>query len=55
LKEDKLHGYLRKWTTEGQLIYEARYEMDTLVEVQGVPVQKSNSSAIPSAILKKKE
>ncbi len=55
LKEDKLHGYLRKWATDGQMIYEARYDMDTLVEVKGAPVQKSNTSAIPSAILKKKE
>ena len=29
------HGYVRKWSPEGELTYEARYEMDTLVEVKG--------------------
>ena len=34
------HGYLRKWSPEGALIYEARYERDTLVEVKGKLLEK---------------
>ncbi len=34
-KTGKKHGYLQKWSTEGLLTYEARYQMDSLVEVQG--------------------
>lgn len=36
----KKHGYLRKWSPEGNLIYEARYERDTLVEVKGKLLEK---------------
>ncbi len=28
-------GYLRRWSEEGILLYEARYEQDSLVEVKG--------------------
>lgn len=38
-REGKKHGYLRKWTEDGTLLYEARYDMDTLVEVKGQPVR----------------
>jgi antitoxin component YwqK of YwqJK toxin-antitoxin module len=41
-EEGKKHGYLRKWSPEGQLIYEARYELDTLVEVKGEVLKKRN-------------
>lgn len=30
-----MDGYIRKWGEDGTLIYEARYEMDSLVEVKG--------------------
>lgn len=36
--ENKKNGYLRKWDTDGTLIYESKYEMDTLVEVKGKPL-----------------
>lgn len=36
----KKHGYLRKWSPEGNLIYEVRYERDTLVEVKGKLLEK---------------
>lgn len=34
-KAGKRHGYLRKWSPEGEMIYEARFEQDSLVEVKG--------------------
>jgi antitoxin component YwqK of YwqJK toxin-antitoxin module len=34
-KDEKRNGYLRKWAPDGLLIYEARFEMDSLVEVKG--------------------
>ena len=34
-KAGKRHGYLRKWSPEGLMIYEARFEQDSLVEVKG--------------------
>ncbi|NUN99691.1 MAG: hypothetical protein HUU01_03640 [Saprospiraceae bacterium] len=37
-KAGKRHGYLRKWSPEGKMIYEARFEMDSLVEVKGQKV-----------------
>ena len=37
-RDGKKDGYLRKWTPEGEVSYEARYQMDTLVEVKGEPV-----------------
>jgi antitoxin component YwqK of YwqJK toxin-antitoxin module len=53
LKDDKKDGYLRKWSPEGKLVYEARYERDTLVEVMGKPIADTISAARPSKILKK--
>jgi len=55
LKDDKKHGYLRKWSPTGALIYEAKYDMDTLIEVQGQPIDRNTSAAKPSQILKKKD
>jgi len=55
LKADKKHGYLRKWGLSGELVYEAKYEMDTLVEVKGQPINRSTSAAKPSQILKKQK
>lgn len=40
LKEEKKNGYLRKWDEEGGIIYEAKFEMDTLVEVGGESTRK---------------
>ncbi len=40
LKDDKKNGYLRKWDEDGGLIYEAKFEMDTLVEVGGESIRK---------------
>jgi len=40
-KAGKRHGYLRKWSPEGEMIYEARFEMDSLVEVKGERVRGS--------------
>ncbi len=55
LKDGKKHGYLRKWEPDGTLTYEAKYEMDTLVEVKGQPISPNTSAARPSQTLKKKE
>jgi antitoxin component YwqK of YwqJK toxin-antitoxin module len=40
LKDEKKNGYLRKWDEEGALIYEAKFQMDTLVEVGGESTRK---------------
>ncbi|HMR89192.1 MAG TPA: hypothetical protein PKD51_13620 [Saprospiraceae bacterium] len=40
LKDEKKNGYLRKWDEDGSLIYEAKFEMDTLVEVGGESLKK---------------
>ncbi len=42
-KDNKKHGYLRKWAPDGGLVYEARYEMDTLVEVKGQVLKKPSN------------
>lgn len=39
-KDEKRNGFLRKWTDEGVLVYEARFEMDSLVEVKGEKLKK---------------
>lgn len=38
--EGKKNGYMRKWDTLGNLIYEARYKHDTVVEIMGKAVGK---------------
>ncbi len=55
LKDDKKDGYLRKWGPDGTLIYEAKYALDTLIEVKGQPINRNTSAAKPSEILKKQE
>ncbi len=37
--QEKKNGYMRKWAPDGNLVIEARYAMDSLVEVKGQPVQ----------------
>lgn len=37
--QEKKHGYMRKWSPEGALIIEAKYAMDSLVEVKGETVR----------------
>jgi hypothetical protein len=37
-KEDMKHGYLRKWDENGEIFFEAKYDMDKLIEVNGVNV-----------------
>ncbi|MEQ1745888.1 MAG: hypothetical protein ABMA02_10705 [Saprospiraceae bacterium] len=39
--EEKKNGYLRKWSLEGELVFEAKYAMDSLVEVRGKSVRQS--------------
>lgn len=43
MKDDKKNGYLHKWSPDGELVFEARYAMDTLVEVKGekLPVRRN--------------
>ena len=40
--EGKKNGYLRKWSETGELIYEAKYEKDSLTEVKGVKIKPMN-------------
>lgn len=40
-KDEKRNGYLRKWTPDGKMIYEARFEMDSLVEVKGEKLKQN--------------
>jgi antitoxin component YwqK of YwqJK toxin-antitoxin module len=44
-EDNKKHGYLRKWSANGELIFEAKYERDTLVEVKGKQLKKSGGQA----------
>lgn len=39
-KDNIKNGYLRKWDDNGGLIYEAKFAMDTLIEVNGTPVKQ---------------
>lgn len=39
-----LDGYIRKWDTKDSLIYEAKYAMDTLIEVKGQSLSQDTSS-----------
>ncbi|GEM_PF-463913 len=55
LKDDKKDGYLRKWNPSGELIYEAKYSLDTLLEVNGQKISPDNLSAKPSQFIKKKD
>lgn len=55
LKDDKKDGYLRKWDDAGALIYEAKYSMDTLIEVKGQPIGPNSAAAKPSQVLKRKD
>lgn len=36
------NGYIRKWSETGELIFEAKYEMEKLVEANGKPVRPEN-------------
>lgn len=38
--EGKKNGYVRTWDMEGKLIFEAKYEMDSLKEVKGKAIQR---------------
>lgn len=44
-KESKKNGYLRKWSPEGELIFEAKYAMDTLIEVKGESISRESIKA----------
>ena len=44
-KESKKNGYLRKWGPEGELIFEAKYAMDTLIEVKGESISQESIKA----------
>jgi antitoxin component YwqK of YwqJK toxin-antitoxin module len=47
MQAGKKNGYLRKWDESGNLIYEAKYSMDTLIEVNGEPLSvKRNPTPI---------
>ena len=39
-KDEKKNGYLRKWDEDGNVVYEAKFNMDTLIEVGGKSVIK---------------
>ncbi len=37
--QEKKHGFMRKWGPDGNLVIEAKYNMDSLLEVKGEPVR----------------
>ncbi|MFZ1677392.1 MAG: hypothetical protein WBP41_14820 [Saprospiraceae bacterium] len=37
-------GYIRSWAEDGTLTYEAKFKMDTLVEVKGQPIVRDTSN-----------
>lgn len=46
-QQGKQHGYVRKWAPDGSLTFEARYEMDTLVEVRGQKIRPDKKAMRP--------
>ena len=38
-KDEKNNGYLQKWSEDGDLVYEAKFQMDSLVEVGGKSIK----------------
>jgi len=36
-------GYIRKWAEDGSIIYEAKFSMDTLIEVKGEPILSADT------------
>lgn len=40
-KNGKKNGYLRKWSPEGKVIFEALYEMDSVVEIKGERIRSA--------------
>jgi len=44
-KDNKKQGYLRKWGTDGKLVFESRYDQDTLIEVKGRPIPRESVNA----------
>lgn len=40
----KKHGYLRRWSEEGEMAYEARFENDSLVEVKRGLLEKGRAT-----------
>lgn len=44
---EQKNGYLRKWTAEGKIVFEARYEKDSLVEVKGVALKPGATPVSP--------
>jgi antitoxin component YwqK of YwqJK toxin-antitoxin module len=41
-KNGKMDGYMRKWTEDGELFFEARYQQDSLKEVTKIMQPKPN-------------
>jgi antitoxin component YwqK of YwqJK toxin-antitoxin module len=41
-KDGKMDGYMRKWTEDGTLFFEARYQQDSLKEVTKIMQPKPN-------------
>ncbi len=41
-KAGKMDGYMRKWTEDGELFFEARYQQDSLKEVTKIMQPKPN-------------
>lgn len=46
------HGYLRKFNAEGQMTYEARYDKEVLVEVNGERLHRDSSRVRDTSDLK---
>ncbi|MBK6931348.1 MAG: hypothetical protein IPH12_10965 [Saprospirales bacterium] len=42
---EKKNGYLRKWSSDGALVFEARYANDSLVEVKGQRIQPGSTTS----------
>ena len=44
-QNNKKNGYLRKWSTDGTLVFESKYDMDTLIEVKGERITRESINA----------
>jgi len=44
-EKSKKNGYLRKWSPIGDLIFESKFAMDTLIEVKGEAINRTDINA----------
>jgi antitoxin component YwqK of YwqJK toxin-antitoxin module len=44
----KKHGYLRKWSPTGEIVFEAKYHQDSVTEIKGASIKVPQVLSIPN-------